>query len=176
MSVNTREKPFGCSQCLMSFVHSHLLKEHLRIHGGERRLCPECEKSLSSKCYCFIEHSSSPFENSCRGSEAIQLFPLSEVILFIWGPSETGEIAHRSKTLCLLSVCKAFHLVTLSEESYENAHTGETLILVKFACARSILEKRRPRWISNKTYRCDHCAKSFRDCANFAAAYESSYG
>ncbi len=36
------------------------------------------------------------------------------------------------------------------------------LILVKFACARSILEKGRPRWISNTTYTCEHCAKSFR--------------
>ncbi len=30
-------------------LHSLLLKNHLRIHGRERRQCPECEKSLSSK-------------------------------------------------------------------------------------------------------------------------------
>ncbi|XP_040592790.1 zinc finger protein 786 isoform X2 [Mesocricetus auratus] len=45
-----RRGPFSCSECGRAFAHPCKLREHLRVHSGERPFrCPECPKSFRLK-------------------------------------------------------------------------------------------------------------------------------
>uniref|UniRef100_A0A4W6G9S0 C2H2-type domain-containing protein n=1 Tax=Lates calcarifer TaxID=8187 RepID=A0A4W6G9S0_LATCA len=45
--THTGERPYHCSVCDRSFNQSGRLREHEKIHFGEKFDCPECEKSFT---------------------------------------------------------------------------------------------------------------------------------
>ncbi|XP_046572797.1 zinc finger protein 502-like isoform X2 [Haliotis rubra] len=191
MTCQRRSKPFPCNECRKTFMKSHDLETHMKLHGVKPYKCTECEKTFAQAKYLqkHMKYHTGVRSHMCSecGKAFVEASELQRHMICHTGVrqfrcSECGKTFRQSGSLHIhmrshsgikpykCSECGMAFVVSGSLKQHMRCHTG----VKPYQCgqcgkafAKSGNLQAHMRSHSNiKAYKCSECGKAFVGSSN----------